>query len=390
MRVKRFVASDIQEAMAKIKSEMGTDAVILHTRYFKEGGILGLFKKNYVEVTAAADSGSDTRPGKTNAAPGTQGGRSILPPARRPAENLAREAEPEAIQAGYELDEMKKVMSEMSRLIENTGHISRFPKLGQNLFARLKKQGVDEKIAVKTVKATMQELALHANIPDEQVNSIFFNNLLKPIKNKSKPVVFDRSRYRIPKVYAMVGPTGVGKTTTIAKLAAMYAIVEMKKISFVTVDTYRIAAPEQLKTIGEIMNVPVSVVYSLNQLKECLMEISDSDIIFIDTAGRSHKNALHIEELHNYLEIANPDEVFLALSATSKYQDLLQILDVYQDLGITRLIFTKLDETSFFGPLYNIACKTKYPLSYFTIGQNIPDDIEIADPIKLVQMLIKE
>jgi len=381
MRVKRYVAADIQEAMVKIKSELGKDAVILHTRHFKEGGILGLFKKNYVEVTAATDTPHDSVHDKLNPA------RTLSEPALPiPPKSIL----PANASENYDLNDMKKIMSDMSVLIESSEGKPRFTKLGQQLYNRLIKQEVEEKTAAKVVKSTMQQLALQPHTHDEQVNSLLYANLLKPIKNKCKPVVFGKSRLRMPKVYAIVGPTGVGKTTTIAKMAAMYALVDNRKISFVTVDTYRIAAADQLKTIGEIMNVPVNVVYSLNQLREYLMEMTDSEIIFIDTAGRSHKNNMQIDELKRYIEIANPDEIFMTLSCTSKYPDLKDILEAYQELNITRLIFTKLDETSFYGSIYNIACKSKYPLSYFTTGQNIPDDIEIADPVKLVQLLMKE
>lgn len=385
MRVKRFVASDIHEAMARVKSEMGKDAVILHTRYFKEGGILGMFRKKYVEVTAAVDNSHQeiiARLGmlQKNAAAIEQAALQASMPANTHLD-LSEKFKP------LPGSDANTGMAETSA--EEKSHTSLLPRLGKNLHARLVGQGIEEKIAARVVKSTIQQLSQPENT-QENVNTLLYNNLLKPVKNKSKPLVFGKGRFKIPKVYAMVGPTGVGKTTTIAKLAAMYALVDAKRVAFVTVDTYRIAATEQLKTIGEIMNVPVNVVYSYTQLEEYLMEASDSDIIFLDTAGRSHKNTMQIEELQKYLEIAKPEEVFLALSATSQYQDLLHILDVYKNLDITRIIFTKLDETSYFGSIYNIACKVKYPLSYFTTGQNIPDDIEIADPAKLVQYIMKE
>lgn len=385
MRVKRFVANDIQEAMARVKSELGSEAVILHTRHFKEGGILGLFCKNYVEITAAVDTSQQEIAKKliSSSFAWRQEEARMYPSAEDAISD-------DKLAIHQELHNMKKGLAEMPGIASEPNQPTLLPRLGQNLQSRLLKQGVDEKLVNRIIKATMQQLALNPPAGKEIINQTLYQNLLKPLKNRFKPVTFNRSRYRVPKVYALVGPTGVGKTTTIAKLAAMYALTELKKVSFVTVDTYRIAAVEQLKTIGDIMNVPVSVVYSLTQLEECLREISDSDVIFIDTAGRSHKNVLQMEELQKYLEIAKPDEVFLALSSTSKSEDLFNILEVYKDLNITRLIFTKLDETSYYGSIYNVACKTRYPLSYFTTGQSIPDDIEIADPTKLVHLLMKE
>lgn len=381
MRVKRFVANDIQEAMAKVKREMGNDAVILHTRHFKEGGILGMFKKSYVEVTAALENGQH----EINARLNIPHLNSIATVHQTPKSSQIIEIKDQNRRKSS--DEIKTTIAQKCKQLEGNDDNIKFSRLGQNLLEQLKEQGVEEKIAAKVVKATLQQNSM---VPIEQIQEGFFNNLLKPIKNRNKPILHNKVKFGRPKVYAMVGPTGVGKTTTIAKLAAMYALTEGKKVAFVTVDTYRIAAVEQLKTIGDIMSVPVSIVYSLNQLESCLNEMSDKDIIFIDTAGRNHKNALQIEELRKYLEIAKPDEVFLALSCTSKYEDMKNILDVYKDLDITRLVFTKLDETSYYGSIYNIVCKTKHPLAYFTTGQSIPDDIETADPVKLVHLLMKE
>lgn len=360
MRVKRFVANDIQEAIAKVKRDMGNDAVILHTRHFKEGGILGMFKKSYIEITAALE----------NSQPEISRSFNI------PQINKSNPANIQAEKLNY-------------ADIADTEDL-KFCRLGQNLYVHLKKQGIEEKIASKTVKASLQHNNPDSMPPQEQIKEALLNNLLKPIKHRNKPLLHNKRKSGRPLIYAVIGPTGVGKTTTIAKMAAISALNEGKKVSFITVDTYRIAAVEQLKTIGDIMNVPVIVVYSLSQLDYCLKDMSDNDLIFIDTAGRSHKNKEQIEELKKYMEIADPDEIFLALSCTGKYEDMLNILDAYKDMEPTRLIFTKLDETSYYGSIYNIACQTKYPLAYFTTGQSIPDDIETAEPVKLVQLLVKE
>lgn len=375
MRVKRFVAANIEEAMAKIKLEMGINAIILHTRYFKEGGFLGLFKKKYVEVTAATEQED---PGFENRKP--------------PIEPKLPEYSPGAVKAkefSYDINEMKSLMDNMTKVIEENSNVSHFPKIGQSLFLRLKKQEVEEKIIKKIVRTTLQQFSLNTNLSDEQLENIFMTNILKQLK-KHKNIKLKSTGQKWPQIFALIGPTGVGKTTTIAKLAAMYAIMERKNVALLTVDTYRIAAVEQLKTIAEIMEVPIKVVYSVAQMKEAIMGFHDKDVIFIDTAGRSHKNPLQVEELKTYMEIAEPNETFLVLSGTSKYNDLLDIMDVYSNFNISRLIFTKLDETSSYGPIYNIACKSKIPIAYFTNGQNIPDDIEVADHLKLVQLMMEE
>ncbi|MGI6606258.1 MAG: flagellar biosynthesis protein FlhF [Peptococcia bacterium] len=375
MRVKRIVALNMQEAMEKIKAELGNDAVILHTRYFKEGGFLGLFRKNYVEVTAAVEDSQNEIPENLETAVAISG--------KDPAESGKNSNN----DVNTELTEMRNMMKEMSSMLESIGQ-PRFPKIGQSLYQRLKKWDIEEKIAQSIVKSTIDEYAKSPLQTPEELNKIFFACLLKPIKKmKFIPAPNKRENSRI---LAFIGPTGVGKTTTIAKLAAMSAVIERKKVSLITVDTYRIAAVEQLKTVGEIMNVPVKVIFTPENLHQTLNDMNDQEMIYIDTAGRSHRNETQVEELKTYLENSQADDIFLVLSSTSKYQDLVDILETYQDINITSLIFTKLDETSNYGSIYNIACNEKYPISYFTIGQNIPDDIEIADPIKLVQLLIKE
>lgn len=404
MRVKRYVAKSIEEATAKIKKEMGIDAVILHTRYFKEGGFLGFFKKSYVEVTAATEEGDSPMGAKINPRLAELNGHNsyktqnavVTAGLRRPAQDLLlkghsiqRREVPANANTNMELSEMKSRMSKMNQIIEDSSQISVFPKLGQDLMLRLRKQEVEEKLAERIVRSTLQQVEENPSCTEEQLEEILVSNMLKLLGNK-KPGQNGNSSFKRPVIYALVGPTGVGKTTTIAKLAAMHAIMEQKRVAFVTVDTYRIAAVEQLRTIAEIMDVPVSVVYSLPQMKDCLLDLAGNDVIFIDTAGRSHKNAAQLAELKEYLDVSCPDDTFLVLSSTSKYQDLLDILKAYQDFDITSLIFTKLDETSFYGSIYNIACRSKIPLSYSTNGQNIPDDIETADPRKFVQLLIKE
>lgn len=399
MKVKRYVARNMQEAIAKVKSDMGRNAVILHTRNFKEGGILGFFQKNYVEVTAAAETRRDNIPGESGLRDITSMVNKFKTLPKSKGEDFSQELRfkkvdtnktSEALDQGIsnELIEMKHMMTEMSNKLENATNSPEFAEPGQQLYSRLIKQGVEETLAKKIVRSTLQEANLQPQVSEAQLKNIFMSNILKPLKT-CKPISFNK-RQKKPRVFVFIGPTGVGKTTTISKLAGMYAIMKKKRVAFVTIDTYRIAAVEQLKTIGDIMNVPVGVVYSYDQLEGCLKEYSDCDLVFIDTAGRSHKNSEQIDELKELFNYTTPDETFLVVPATNNYRDILDIVDTYKDIKVTRLIFTKLDETSFYGAIYNVACHSKIPLSYFTNGQNIPDDLEIADSVKLAQLLIKE
>ena len=358
----------MQEAMEKIKCELGNDAVILHTRYFKEGGFLGLFRKRYVEVTAAVDQSS----------------RQVfeLPPEKNPTGQVGRGQEVSA-----DLAAMRQIMQEMSLMLSSLNE-PKLPKGGRLLYEHLIQQEVDSQIALQVVKTMLQDCAQIQLQSEEELYRILSTYLLKPIEKiyyQPTPV-----KKGAPRILTFIGPTGVGKTTTIAKLAAIDAVMKKKKVALITIDTYRIAAVEQLKTIGEIMNVPVKVVFNPENLQDCLQEICDYDVVYIDTAGRSHKNEAQVNELKEYLGATQSDDLFLVLASTSKYQDFIDILETYRDVNISSLIFTKVDETSNYGSLYNLVYQKKYPIAYFANGQNIPDDIEVAEPQKLVQMLMKE
>ena len=194
-----------------------------------------------------------------------------------------------------------------------------------------------------------------------------------------------------PKVVFFIGPTGVGKTTTIAKIASKYKVEQDKKVAFITADTYRIAATEQLRIYANILDAPMSIVYSNDELNSAVERLIDYDIIFVDTAGFSHKNDSQRQDMKNLIQGLDPiyeSEVYLVLSATTKYNDLQDIVNLYKEISEYKLIFTKLDETTTYGNLLNIRLYSNADLSYVTIGQNVPDDIEIFDTQKIVKQLL--
>jgi flagellar biosynthesis protein FlhF len=190
-------------------------------------------------------------------------------------------------------------------------------------------------------------------------------------------------------IMALIGPTGVGKTTTIAKLAANYNLFEGKKVGLITIDTYRIAAVEHLKTYGDIINLPVEVVYTPADLNLSFQNLHDCDLILIDTAGRSPHNQVMMDELKRFLAHSKIGLILLAISATTKYQDMVSIAENFSQIAYTHLVFTKLDETDSYGPIVSLAWKIRRQISYLTTGQNVPDDIEIARPDKLISYLMQ-
>jgi flagellar biosynthesis protein FlhF len=191
------------------------------------------------------------------------------------------------------------------------------------------------------------------------------------------------------KAVALIGSTGVGKTTTIAKLAAHFALMQGKRVGLLTVDTYRIAAVEQLKTYSQIIGLPLSVAYNHAEVPPIIEEYADYDLLLIDTAGRSQKHIMQVGELKSLLEAVNC-ETHLVLSAQIKEQDMMEAARRFSAARVDRLIFTKLDETSSYGTLLNVADRTGIPLSYLTTGQKVPEDLEIAEGSKLASLILDE
>jgi len=191
-----------------------------------------------------------------------------------------------------------------------------------------------------------------------------------------------------PFIVALVGPTGVGKTTTIAKLAANFCLREGRKVGLITLDTYRIAAVDQLKTYAQIIDVPLEVAMSPEQLKEAVGQMTDRDIILIDTAGRGQRDASKINDLRAFFAAVKPNEVHLVLSATCGEGVLTETIHRFNDVGVDRMIFTKLDEAVGFGVILNCLQKVKAQLSYVTTGQDVPNDIEVGEGREIAGLIL--
>ena len=203
---------------------------------------------------------------------------------------------------------------------------------------------------------------------------------IKPVEGKTKIIFF-------------VGPTGVGKTTTIAKLASYYKLQKNLKVGFITSDTYRIAAVEQLRTYANILDAPLSVVYTIEEFNEAIRNFENYDMVFVDTAGRSQKNNEQCNEVFRLIDEGKMSdnmekEVYLVLSAATKYKDLLKICEVFGHIKNYKLIFTKLDETYSLGNILNIKLNTGATLSYIASGQVVPDDISTVDAQKIARSLL--
>ena len=186
----------------------------------------------------------------------------------------------------------------------------------------------------------------------------------------------------------VVGPTGVGKTTTLAKIAAEAMLKLQKRIAFITTDTYRIGAIEQLKTYASILNVPIEVCYTLEDFHQAIQQFEDYDLVLIDTAGRNFTDKTYIEGLKEIIDFSQT-ETLLVLSLTSKYEDMRKITSQFQAIGINRLVFTKMDETLSYGAMLNIMNEYNLGVAYMTNGQNVPDDIVEGNPTAILHVLME-
>jgi flagellar biosynthesis protein FlhF len=365
MKVKVFTAQSMQEAMSQVKNDLGRDAVILHTRRLKKGGILGFGGKEMIEVMAAVES--------TPVAATTE--RKNLPFAY---------PEEQRYQTEYSRkNDLHIELASMRKMLEQVLH--KVPKTEKNnlLVELLTKNDVERKIAEDLLKDSAGFSSLQQ---PEVIREILYDRIVDCLQRVEG--------IHIPangsKIVAFIGPTGVGKTTTIAKLAAHFSINKGYKVAMVTADTYRISAVEQLKTYADIIGVPIEIVYSPDELKSALQNHQDKQLILIDTAGRSPHNQYQLAELQAFLEIDSQIETHLVLSTTTKYKDALDIVRKFSVCSPQKFLFTKVDEASNVGTIINLVCQFPTTLSYITNGQNVPDDIELADPQKLANLILRD
>lgn len=373
------------ETLDKVKREFGREAVILNTRTVGRGGLLGRTGGPSVEITAARDAtdlpqaiGSSAVRAKSGSYERTERAVDIGTRSSR----VTEERLPSAI-----LSEVGAVRSLVNELVRE----ARFARLGDipnglvEGYTELVENAVAERIARQLVDGVRSKLT-DEQLGDPRAVRRCLASAIESMLPTGGPI--EQSRTGTPTVIALVGPTGVGKTTTIAKLAANYRLRQNRKVGLITIDTYRIAAVEQLKTYADIIDVPLEVVMSPAQLERALAHMSDFDIIFIDTAGRSQKDSAKIEELERFFQVRRPDEVHLVLCGTSGEKVLLSTIEAFSRIGIDRLIFSKLDEAVGFGVMLTCLQKTKASLSYVTTGQNVPDDIRVGERKALAQLIV--
>ncbi|MBP3421043.1 MAG: flagellar biosynthesis protein FlhF [Lachnospiraceae bacterium] len=392
MIIKKFQGKTEAEATENAKKELGNGVVVMNVKELKRKGVFSFLKPKMIEVTVALEEEPDRTTVARREAAKTVTKEAVVQKPQEDKSDKVLEEKLESLQtllekqlqrgdSEKEADEDKKVAEEEQK--PEDGNV-KFLKL---LYQTMLENEINEKYANQIIDEL--DTVLKPNMPiDFMLSNVYQKMILKfgQPEGITEPV-------KGPKVVFFVGPTGVGKTTTIAKIASRYSVEQKKKVALFTTDTYRIAAAEQLRTYANILEVPFRVIYSVEEMQQGIGEFKGYDYIFVDTAGHSHHNVEQREAMHAFITCIGEEtekEVYLVVSATTKYKDLVSIADTYSGMVKYKLIFTKLDETTGLGNLLNLKLHTDAQMSYVTCGQNVPDDMEDFNPQKTVKMLLRK
>lgn len=412
MIIKKFTAASEKEAIILAQEELGKDAIVMNVRTMAPRGIYRLFKKTVVEVTAAIDEHKKNGETSNIAAEGSF--TKELSNAIRPN---STERQSHDFNRGFFTSDAQKKQNEEYNEEGESAIEQKLNNLQKLIELQMKEKEKAEPKNDELEEETEDEKNLECirliynKLIENEVDEKFANQIISDFANKSKKeaaldnilsgiyqkIVLKLGQQKVisltegkTKFVFFIGPTGVGKTTTIAKIASDYQLRKKVKVGLITADTYRVAAVEQLRTYANILGIPLKVIYSTDEMKEAEEFFEGYDIVLIDTAGRSHKNEQQKDDINHLIESVPEEDrdVYLVLSATTKYKDLIRITECYHEITDYGLIFTKLDETSCVGNIYNIKLLTNAPLSYVTYGQNVPDDITQMNPQEIAKQML--
>jgi flagellar biosynthesis protein FlhF len=379
MELRTYRASSMQEALALVRQDLGPSASVLHTREVGSAGLMRFVRgPRGIEVTASREVNVPSRLAPTETSPA---------------------AAPRIVETPFEYgpeqseqfrQEMKGQLTGLQQMVESlcrrtkTSERQELPEAFFRLYTELLDADVTDDEARDLVERVQQEMP-EANEAAYESVRLRAQQVVEAQIRIAGPIVTQPGRRRL---VALVGPTGVGKTTTIAKLAANFRLRAKRRVGLITVDTYRIAAVEQLRTYADIIDLPMQVVSTPGEMSAAVAKMSDLDLILLDTAGRSPRDEVQIQELRSFLTEANADEVHLVMSSVCSSATLLKTAQRFTEVGATSLLVTKLDEASSFGNLWPLLRSCPLPLSYLTDGQNVPDDIQPADRRRLARLVL--
>ncbi len=402
MIIKKFTGKSKTEALLAAQNELGKDAVVANTRVLKPRGLARLFKKPTYEVTVTLDE----TPPKAE----LSRKESMMAALKSNPNVLVEDDAPEGTPFFPDPKALEVKLNNLTTMIEQqmghsvsiksgddvspAGHKDKEDKEKENDDSNVEclrliyNQLVDNEVDEQYINQVIGEVEPSLK-KDSSVENILSAVYQKIVLKLGKSEVLDVKPGHADYVF-FIGPTGVGKTTTIAKLASKLKLEKKLNVALLTADTYRIAAVEQLHTYANILQVPLRVVYNETELKDSIDDLKNFDIVLVDTAGRSHRDSEQTDDLRRLLEAVPEDrrQVYLVLSVATKYSDLIKITKTYSDISDYRLIFTKLDETSCLGNIFNIKMLTGVPLSYATFGQKVPNDISRLDAQTIARHLL--
>lgn len=364
MKMKKYTADTMVEAMKKVRADFGDDAIILSSNVITSKGFLGFFQKKSVEVVAGFDEPA------------------IIPtePAFIPKQASISVESKNDEEIKNEMNEMKRLLQEMRQSVS----FSNFPDELKPLLTYLENQGLSKELILQVGNEIFSQMKKEKqDFSKEEQLQIVKTVLTKEFSELPFGGITFSKRF-----INVLGPTGVGKTTTIAKIAARALLEHKKKIGFITTDTYRIAAIEQLRTYANLLQAPVEIAYNSKDFEDAIMKMKDLDLIFIDTAGRNYKEMKYVDDLKRLIDFSLDMESFLVLSVTSKEKDMKTIIDRFTSFPVEKFIFTKVDETGSIGPMFNLMKHYEIGTAYYTDGQEVPEDIVEADVDKMLNLLL--
>ncbi len=418
MIIKKYIGKTEEEAISLAKADLGEGVSIMNTKEVTPHGIFKLFRKPSFEVTAAVDEIKKEEPvtAVKEETPDFSKLQQVLnekqfvpaPDSKAAQKEAERERliksrqiiEDEPAQDGEDKEDnngIEQKLNTLQDLLEKQMVLSREEEKDEKERVVDKNQAYLDLIRKQLIQNEVEETYVNQIIEEIEGtlgHNSTLDNILAGVYQKivlkiGSPHLIDLKTKHTKYIF-FIGPTGVGKTTTIAKIASMMKLANKSNVALVTSDTYRIAAVEQLKIYANILGIPLNVVYTAEELAKLMEEQPGYDLVLVDTAGRSHNNEEQKEDLVQLLKTIpeNEREIFLVLSATTKYQDLVRITGIYSEICKYNLIFTKLDETDTIGNIFNIHILTGAPLSYITEGQNVPNDISKIDAQKIAKQLL--
>ncbi len=369
MQIKRYEATNMQEVTNRIKKDLGPDAVILSMKKISDRPAL-------IEILAARDEKTECPPSPNNQPPKKEHRQEdLLSSLLKEIHELKSSVEVLKQKLSYQCD-LSDLKETMNVLLDN--NLSRYPEHLRDVYTRMIANGVSRFKAARLVET------IKTNYPCEDIDTYEKGAFIAEQLIARSLLKDDRKERRVK---AFIGPTGVGKTTTLAKLAAHYSIEKKMKVGMITTDTYRIAAAEQLKVYAKIMGLPIQIASEKDMFLRSLASFADKDMILVDTPGRNHNDDRSLNELKNIL--GSGVENVLLLSPVTNREYLLDTANRFKMFNYDRIILTKVDECDHFGSMYDVLDEIDKPVSHVTIGQNVPRDIEKASPERLAKLILE-